>query len=236
MIKIIYILSILSFYKLTSQVPSAEILRQTYKIQTDTLSGSSFLIEYNSREYLITAKHLFKKNLLNKSIVNINLLSEKENEKFKAKISISRDSSIDIAVLELPVSIKKLKPFNINPTVTIGQQILFLGYPSFNGNNINTFSKAFGIFPLVKKGIVSALLDLNKYTLYFLDGHNNPGFSGGPVIGFDPIKNETYILGVVSGYIFEKKPLINDTLNKFSNENSGIIICYPIHLIESILN
>lgn len=72
-------------------------------------------------------------------------------------------------------------------------------------------------FPFVKKCIISSI---NKQTIY-LDGHNNRGFSGGPVVVIETNKTMK-IIGVVSGFL-------NDNVNV--TENSGIFYANSISLI-----
>ena len=65
-----------------------------------------------------------------------------------------------------------------------------------------------------------------------MDGHNNLGFSGGPVVAYDTIRKKMCIVGVISGYIPE--PIdVQHKKDTFSiNQNSGIIICYGMRYIE----
>jgi hypothetical protein len=216
---------------------TADILRQTYLIQTDTLQGSCFLVEVENQEYLVTAKHLFRSNLKVGDSTNIKIIQENKVRSFKAKYFTHPDNSIDIALLKLPVSIKVITPFPVDGQVTLGQDIYFLGFPNFNTLQFHT-SGTIGKLPLVKKGIVSGWINTNSYILYFLDGHNNPGFSGGPVICIDNATQKPFILGIISGYYFENKPVKNRE-GKYETthveENSGIIKCYPTAIIKMII-
>jgi hypothetical protein len=47
-----------------------------------------------------------------------------------------------------------------------------------------TFPAILGAFsvPLIKKAIISATVHEHGATVLLLDGHNNPGFSGGPIV------------------------------------------------------
>lgn len=71
-----------------------------------------------------------------------------------------------------------------------------------------------------------------------LDGHNNPGFSGGPVDYAKPGETAAkHVAGVISGYRFQMDRVLlgekeTDLTVKF---NTGIIIAYPIdHAIDLI--
>ncbi len=117
------------------------------------------------------------------------------------------------------------------------QDSYFLGFP-FNlvfktGMEIN---KHFPI-PWCKKGIISACIidDPTDGTMIFLDGQNNPGFSGGPIVIVD-LDRKSRIIGVVSGYINDSEKKIPTPMGDLHTlENSGIVKAYSInHAIEII--
>ena len=61
---------------------------------------------------------------------------------------------------------------------------------------------AFIPLAFMKKGIFSATTNENGAVVFFLDGHNNPGFSGGPVVYRDLNQSGApvfYVAAVVSG-------------------------------------
>jgi len=62
--------------------------------------------------------------------------------------------------------------------------------------------------PFIKSGILSALdiRNENAVTLY-LDGHNNPGFSGGPIVFLSNTTRRFHVAGVVSGFRNEYFPI-----------------------------
>lgn len=159
------------------------VLEHVYKLTTDTLQGTCFLIEYKNQEYLVTAVHLFKKRAKTKSKVNITI-DNGTPISLTAELLKHSDSTVDVAVLRIPVSLKKSEVYTINGQVIIGQQVYFLGYPRFSGLQFAT-KVNLGTFPLVKGGIFSGSIMVNGYFLDFIDGHNNPGFSGGPVVFYN---------------------------------------------------
>jgi hypothetical protein len=117
--------------------------------------------------------------------------------------------------------------------VTYGQDVYFLGYPyDMKGNLLLHYGSD---LPFVKKATISCL-DKN---IIYLDGHNNPGFSGGPVV-FNPHNkpNEVKIAGVISGYRFNEEPIyINQekTPHITYKYNTGIIIAYKIEQIVDVI-
>lgn len=66
-----------------------------------------------------------------------------------------------------------------------------------------------------------------------LDGQNNKGFSGGPVC-FKSIQSDEKsmrIAGVISGYYYEKKKVLDPTGNiteYYLEDNTGIVKAYDI--------
>ena len=216
-----------------SQNPAvADILVNTFLIKTSSGQLTAFLVEYKSEEYLVTARHGFKNS--NNSSVSLMLLYDTTFIILKGKLFLHTDSTIDIAIIKLNQKIQKMKPLEIAESITIGQECMFLGFPY--GYFYSKLPKTeLPTLPFVKKAIVSALA--NKIT--FLDGINNPGFSGGPVVIFDNITHKVKIYGVISGYYPEYNQ-IKDSANKKIKSlnyyfNSGIIFCYPISLIKEIL-
>lgn len=224
---------------------TADILRQVYIIETESSQGSCFLVEYQNKEYIITAKHLFKNDLKCGDSTNIKITHEKKTYLLTVIYLIHSDTTIDIAVLKLRKSIKVITPLPFEGEVMNGQNIYFLGYPSFDNHIFSTYTDNFGRLPLVKKGIISGFFKINNYIRYYIDGHNNPGFSGGPALSYDFKRKRYYIFGVVSSYFYEPKLLwVNDSLNKkiskvdslsFIKENSGIMYCYPAILARDII-
>jgi hypothetical protein len=219
------------------QIPVTRgLLEHVYHLTTDTLQGTCFLIEYKNQEYLVTAAHLFKRKIKAKSEVKITI-DNGTPMSLTAELLKHSDSTVDVAVLRIPISIKKSEVYAIDGGVIIGQQVYFLGYPSFSGLQFATVGKL-GTFPLVKGGIFSGGIQVNGYLLEFIDGHNNPGFSGGPVVFYNYENKTNNICCIISGYYNETKNLLIE--GKASGylfpENSGIIKSYPASLALRIID
>ena len=83
--------------------------------------------------------------------------------------------------------------------------------------------------PFVKKGIVSCM----SGSRIFLDGHNNPGFSGGPVVFAKANGLDYKIGGVISGYKASKNPVVDPKrIPSYAHvyENTGIVIAEDIKI------
>lgn len=74
-----------------------------------------------------------------------------------------------------------------------------------------------------------------------VDGHNNVGFSGGPVVVQDPANGEQYAIGVISGYFNDPKIISVTDKNRAEigtgifPENSGIIVVWPIRFVKETI-
>jgi len=96
-----------------------------------------------------------------------------------------------------------------------GQDVFFLGYPS---------GDMWGSVAFIKKAIVSAEEGIE----IFLDGHNNGGFSGGPIIYQDQTSGDMKIAGVITNYLIETI-LVEHTDHKILNANVGIVVGHSIN-------
>jgi hypothetical protein len=109
------------------------------------------------------------------------------------------------------------------------QDAYFLGFPY--GLGLKTSGV---IYPFVKKAIVSAFdRDVDGVTLWFFDGINNPGFSGGPVVFNRPGTKDWQVVAVVSGYRTERVA-VEGGAGEIPT-NTGIIVGYDVrHAIAAV--
>lgn len=119
---------------------------------------------------------------------------------------------------------------NTTKGLALGQDVYFLGFPYQYDQLLSSIPGDSKPLPFVKKACLSTILTDNK-SILLLDGHNNPGFSGGPVC-FKEIgsgKKAMAIAGIVSGYRFDRQYVFdeNDTQTKsYVKDNTGIIIVH----------
>jgi Trypsin-like peptidase domain len=121
------------------------------------------------------------------------------------------DDPVDIAVL---VPKELITPANYSPLVApsdkiaAGEDIYFVGYP-FADPALNSFigEDAIGF---IRKGILSAIRQSGQTTVLYLDGTNNPGFSGAPVFFRDLMQQgQPYkVAAVVSGYRYAQSDIM----------------------------
>jgi hypothetical protein len=228
-----------------AQVPTSNVLYRVLRLRTGSATGSAFTIEVDGRQYLITARHLldgFGKE------GEIELWLAGRWSRVRARAIYPSKKVVDIAALDLgrPVTVT----FPLEPSsggLTLGQQVYFLGYPYGLGTSVSApLPEGFGELPFLKSGIISAVDDRDpEASVLYLDGQNNPGFSGGPIVFWHSATGSFRVAGVVRGYrnealpVLKRKNLDNPDAKAhnelYTRANSGIVIGYDIrHIVEAI--
>jgi S1-C subfamily serine protease len=229
-----------------AQVPSNVLLRVfQIRIKTGPQSydaGTTFTIEHAGRQYLLTARHVIRTLCPNNTCPNeieIEISKDQVWQKLKVKVLLPAKPQVDIAVLvpekELSVTFELLPN---SAGVVFGQEVYFLGFPqTLDGKTIST---SFGSLRVafIKRGIISAEDTSDENALvWYIDGFNNPGFSGGPVVGMNPTTRQWHVFGVVQGYLTARArtDINNQLIDTNVLVNSGILIAYDIrHAIKAI--
>jgi hypothetical protein len=212
-----------------------------FEIESATSSGAAFTINYQGAQYLVTAKHVLPDGDPNPSVTVTNRFGSEQLD--LALLDIQPDAA-DVAVA--PLSTPLTADLRLDPTfegITWSQPVFFLGYPyglaTEFPDNTPTDRIAF-----VKGAILSATASVNDVQMVYLDGMSNPGFSGGPVVGFnwnrgDEVGDRLQVFGVVQGYHGEA--LLVDQGGSPGKEqlsvraNSGIVVATQIsHVTEAI--
>ena len=149
-------------------------------MQFGNSTATCFTVDVDGKQYIVTARHALpdiEKNL------TIQLQHNKEWEDLTCSLVSIGDGGIDIAVLAASHRISPLH--QLEPTMNdmfLSQNVYFLGFPYGIQADVGALNADFTL-PLVKKACVSMLTTSPGESNYlFLDGHSNPGFSGGPVI------------------------------------------------------
>lgn len=230
-----------SVYSQSQNMISRGILSQVYFIKAGANTGTCFAVSIEDNDYLVTAKHLFSDTLINKSKVNVSIFKDDRWINFDVVYLCHQNSNIDIAVLDLKSNDLKGNDFLIGgDEYYLSQDCFFLGFPfgMKMEDNKAVMNRGFPL-PFVKKGIISGfMVEPNIMTQIFLDGHNNPGFSGGPVVivnNAEVDERKIKIIGVVSAYLNDSKVIRTPMGDFINNENSGIVLSYGfIHVNEII--
>jgi len=213
-------------------VPAGMLIRTLY-IKAGSKTGTSFLIDYKGKSYLITAKHVVSD--LPRKNATFQIFQLHDWKDVTADVMQPKNDEVDIAVLDPHWN---TTPSDWNPElssagVNIGGQVYFLGYP-FGLHGL--FHAEY--VPFVKHGVYSAVDGSDDTAVrMYVDGFNNEGFSGGPIVAFSNQKWQ--ILGVIKGYYEEaaKTKLGGQSIDTKILVNSGILVGYSIkHALEAIDN
>jgi S1-C subfamily serine protease len=216
---------------------TVNVINRIFHIRVGSSSGTAFTVEHDGKQYLVTAAHVISSAT---PPFRIELYHEKKWKDLELELT-GISPIADIAVLA--------PPFQLSPTfdlpasgagVIYGQEVFFLGFPFGIFAEAGAINRNFPI-PLVKKACLSALMDGERgEKIILLDGFNNPGFSGGPVVFSEQGKqlgSSFRVMGVISAYRFYEEPTYRGGAPTpvTVRANTGIVIAYDIkHAIEEI--
>jgi len=176
------------------------------RIEVGREAGTAFTIDVDKRQYLITAKHVIADVPAEVDETTIRVTKARQRVDVHVKILRCADP-IDIAVLvpDQPLTVS----FPLEPTVAslkFGQDTYFLGFPYGQEGEVYPDPDGYPI-PFIRKGIFMSDDALRIY----LDGYNNFGFSGAPIVFRDMDKMSEWVFkvaGVVSGFHPENTPTL----------------------------
>lgn len=216
---------------------TSDILQRVFAISPDQNSmGSCFAIPDDGKYYFVTAAHVLG-DIGHGEKTNVYLQRdgkwlETEVIPFYASGRPFQDGDVDIAILLSNISVGESSRSLLEMTAggaTLGQDTYFLGFPyfgriSYKPESINSNFP----LPFVKKATLSAFHF--QEGLIYIDGHNNPGFSGGPLVFWDNIQRKLKIAGVISSYVTHlgQVQAFPTSTNGLYLENSGIGVAYNI--------
>ena len=187
------------------------ILQRTFRIHYKGQAGTCFTIDVSGRRYLITARHVVE-SIRSNAVVEI-----ERNRKWTpllVRLVGHGAGDIDISALSPQALFGESYPLRLTTAdLTLAEDVYFLGFPFGLSMEMKTELNAGFPLPLVKRAVVSALGLKDGPML--LDGHNNAGFSGGPVVRSRANVGQT-VIGVVSGY----KSLKQNVRDKYGKETS----------------
>lgn len=230
----IFFLLLVSMAHAQDAVPS-EILARTHLIHAGNEMGTAFSIDHEGKVYLVTARHVVS------GIPTVNSTIQLSRNGTWLDCHIVRvlfppSNDVDIAVMETTERVSK--PFEVaiasgKEGPSFGQQVWFIGYPWGLHTHVTN-----GEIPFIKRGTFSAIDATNTdAVVLYIDGFNNPGFSGGPIVYWDFNSHAYRLIAVVKGYREDSAKVI---INGQHNDtpllvNSGILIAYNVrHAIQAI--
>jgi len=200
---------------LSQAYPTNNVIFRVLMVKSQYGRGTIFSIDVDQREYWITAKHILTGaehppygTVDTTKPVSLQILNPNKDEESWMTLMFSvidPGKDIDIVALAPPHLVIQnaiTSPSFADADLTIGGECSFLGFP-FGGGWHATFKEGGYWMPYVKHCTVSSVPGND---LLILDGINNHGFSGGPVLYETGAKQK--IVGVVSGYVAEPTDII----------------------------
>jgi S1-C subfamily serine protease len=212
-----------------------EMLSRTIFIKAGNEAGTAFSIDYEGKMYLVTARHVVSDLPRENATIQI-WQQEQWKDYHTVKTIFPSSNDVDIAVFETSEKVEKPYAVTVGEEsgAYMGQQVFFLGYPFGIASRFQNSNVA----PFIKRGTLSAIDAKNPdAVVIYVDGFNNPGFSGGPILYWDLDKHIFHILGVIQGYKEDSaKVLINGQhVNTQLLVNTGILVGYDIkHALKAI--
>ena len=220
---------------------TSNVIHRVFRLKYREQTGTSFIINVDDNQYFVTAKHVVQveenDDILHSLSVGEEVEIFRDNSWHPIPVTVVAHSEIsDVSIFKIKQNI----PAHPMPATTdgifYGQDVYFLGFPYGLSSVVGEINRHFPL-PLVKKGILSSMFNVELGGMFFVDGHNNPGFSGGPVIFTDQKTKEQKVAGIIHGYQPEFKNIAG-RLTPIENTNSSIIIAYSISnaidLIEAL--
>lgn len=215
---------------------TTNVIQRVFHIKVKNSMGTAFTIEQDNKQYIITAKHIADKIDYPNEIevyykqkwikINVVLVGHGSDDK-------------DISVLTTNFQISPTYPLRATRSnITYSQDVFFLGFPLNIISPDAHINREFPL-PLIKKATLSGVVETETTKIDILDGINNPGFSGGPVVCVPPGKkdNDFQVIGVVSGYRIQYENVIHnkEKIDIYAPMNSGLIISYPITIAIDLI-
>ena len=209
-----------------------DVLARTYQIMVPSgHTGTMFLLDVDGRQYIITAKHLVQE-----SIDPIYIYWEGGWQLLPVNLVDHCEGEVDISVLHTNQNLSQMlypqgNGLAIETDPKLAEEVRFYGFP--HGWNTSRGGQSVPV-ALVKRGIISGFFGAplgSTEESFLIDGHNNPGFSGGPVVA---IRDGEYkVAGVISAYRYGWQKVYGvdasgevdkDIIAGYLKENTGIAV------------
>lgn len=220
---------------MTSPAIFKTLYQRVFQIQWNGATGSCFTMEVEGRQYICTAKHCVEGF---GSGDQLQILKEGDWHTFSPTLVGYGTYHADICVLAVDFQLSPSYGLNWD-SAKMGpvQEVYFLGFPY--GWHVKSYDPDWRYpKPLVKRGTLSGTENASA-VVHYIDGHNNPGFSGGPVVYTNTMPGSWLsVAAVISGFMYEPEPIVDQqnqsTVLRYLS-NTGIIVAYDIrHALEAV--
>lgn len=228
---------------------TSNVIHRTFRIKCGDSVGTAFTLDIESKQYLVTARHVVEGI---ESGDHIDISYDKRWKNIAVKVVGMSDKETDVAVLSCPMQLSPSHPLDADSAgLVYGQQVYFLGFPFGWDSGQEALNRGFPL-PFVKSGILSAMPPQDPTEKIYLDAHGNKGFSGGPVVfipdGQRPGRNTEFrVAGIVVNYPLPQhtpivdragEPIINHENEPvgYIRENPGLVVAVGIRHATDFIN
>lgn len=199
-----------------SATATNQALFRTFMIQVGHERGTAFSIDVDHREYWITAKHIFtgaktppygtysQKTATAYLLSQVGAGDQGQIQHWIPETFTVIDPGKDIDILVLVSKDSLLTNLSEDFTLKtdeggemLGGECEFLGFP-YGGGWKARWQQEWKWLPFIKRCGLSATISDGDITVWVLDGINNEGFSGGPVLYGTGSAQKVF--AVISGY------------------------------------
>lgn len=221
------------------QMITSNVLQRTFFIRVGEATGTAFTLDVDKRQYLVTARHVCPTRAGKTSIDIYHDGAWKAVEVTVVGLGEANKIESDVAVLAPEHQLSLSHPLEPSTRDLVwGQDVFFVGFP-FGLHTISPVNNGYPI-PIIKGAVMSGVIKgEGGKEVFLLDGHNNPGFSGGPVV-FTKLgapNAEFRVMGVVSGYRTQQVDvtLSGKATGLVSATNTGIVLCPSIARTKDLI-
>ena len=191
--------------------------------------GTAFTLDVDKKQYVVTCRHVTDGT-------TPKILWDGEFSDIGLTLIGQTDEDVDIAVFaagELLSNPSLTLPW-IQKGVFLGQDLWFAGFPLAPLYQDQPKANAGLPLPFVKKSILSAFGDQDDKRLWYLDGHVNQGFSGGPVV---TAASPNQIAAVMTHAQNERNKIYmgEQELAMVCHTNAGFALARPIHFALELI-
>ena len=203
------------------------VINRTFRLKRGEAIGTCFTIDVAARQYIVTARHVVADLLAGGDAV-VEVLHDGDWKPLLVHVAWLAEPPVDVAILAPQQQLSHAN-LTLEPTfagIVLGQQVYFLGFTELE---MQALPDGVGFpMPLVRQGILAGIMRQDETTVLVIDGHNIPGFSGGPVVFQPQGSREFRVAGVVSAYRPQPKPVLlaGKATELYIAENSGLVIAY----------
>ncbi len=215
------------------------VLQRTHRIRYGKALATCFTLDIDSKQYIITAKHVVQDI---KDGDAVDFFRGEEWHSIPVELVGHAKDNIDISVLSPAVGISPRHKLRTGFPLALGMDAYFLGFPFGMYSTMKKDNFDFPL-PLVRKASIAGFGDAHMSHEIYLDGFNNPGFSGGPVVVGIPVELRIldpgkykgqypyHVVGVISGYRIDYTSIADPTgkdTGLMARGNSGLVVAHSI--------